>query len=109
MSTAGDHAAAQTTEAMVKTGHADHEHSPAPEQVSEPAARREEDGVSGRVGRNDELHIARGRVEASLNGGQCQIDDVEIQDRQKGAAQENRECMPTSRIDRLLSGVCGRQ
>ena len=33
----------------------------------------------------------------------------EIQDRQKGAAQENRECMPASRIDRLSLGVRGRQ
>ena len=68
----------------------------ATENVAEPAAGDEADGVSESIGGDDELDLGEGGVEVGLHGRQGEVDDEEIEGAEEGGDEDDGEGEPAA-------------
>lgn len=77
-----------------KSRHSRDKQTLAAKEIAKPAARDQKHRVSRGIAGNHQLHRGSGRVQAVLDRGRCDIDDGEINRRQKAATQEHQQGEP---------------
>ncbi len=83
-----------------ESGHADQKDALATENVAEPAAGDEADGVGESVGGDDELDLGEGGVEVGLHRGQGEVDDEEVERAEEGGGEDDGEGQPAAEAGR---------
>ena len=104
----GDQASPQKRRGEGEPGKADHKDRLAAENVAEPAAGDQEHRIDDRIARDDELHLGRRGAQARRYRRHRDVDDEEIQRRQKSASEQHRQRRPAAR-DRAVRSVGARQ
>jgi hypothetical protein len=93
-------------------GQAQHQDSPAPEQVCGPAAEKQEAAEGDRVGGHDPLQVRFGEVEVAADRRQRDVDDREIHDRHEERDGQHGERAPAADlgyrlcVHRYLPCIC---
>ena len=101
ISAAGDQARPHNAEASANPARPIEKDRLAAKNVAEPAAGDQEDGIDDGIAGDDELGVARRGVQTRPDRGQRQIDDEEIERREKGADQQDDERRPATRVELL--------
>jgi len=80
--------------------HADHKHPFAADNIAEPAAGDEADGVGEAVGGDDQLHLGEAGVEVRLDVRQGDVDDEEVEGAEEGGGDDDGEGEPAAQAGR---------